>query len=845
MHFNLLRSFIAASFLMLWGCTNNDEFEASMWDYVPVRSAAVFEFNEGGKSLFRLIEHPFFDIPAAYPAGQEPIARLRKLYPKGDIDDSWPIPEKLLMAVATAGADRYEIAFLFKPGELGLIDLQKQLNVENWTEQTYSSTPFLESQSENGLWFLADLNGIWFVSSSRLLLEEAIRKSEQMQQIPLGEGLSRLIESSDKGSDFTIYIQYPEAGGLWKQWFERSRVPELNGIGNWLSLDFVLSPDRMLFTGIINEEVDNLPAIISGTRASDLESQDMIPASAACWSSKYLSQIPEGNWAPLKKASDWIEEDQSCGAFFLPIQRETQYLLPVYFTQTDVDHARELLLNEGVEVSTQVYRDMEILELKTPLDLAPLFNLKRFSSKCQFICVIDETVYFCSESDALKQVINEIQAGENLSSRYGKNPEKHYPSGESNRHIGFQNPGLSYLLQHFVNGAGMPSLAISEEQLSGLRSGGISLLQRSGRTYIKGSLNSGELNESPIQNNWTIGLEGDIIAGPYSMKSHIKGSTVFLVQDTTYTLHLINLQGQKEWEVQLDGRIMGPPQLIDRYKNDKYQYVLNTSGSLYALDRLGRHLDGFPVQLSKPATANVAIVDYDHARNYRLLLACGKSVLNFNTEGNEVKGWVFEDMESNIHRMPLLLQSDQKDYLCFQSENKMRFCGRTGKSRLPEDIDISLYPGNRWWPHPTGNPKLDGFTGLDSKGKLAHVFLNGNIDSSSAEADWFRLFDNYALRVQGGEIGLQKPNGTISIRKQANWKYVKPLLHQARFYLLALDAKNNELHLYDAKGDDLAGFPVYAEGDFTAGDFLKNGQLQIVCTGSGGSIISYRVFIEE
>lgn len=840
---------LAVLLSLTWSCTPKSSDQVDIWDFIPVRSAVVVEFNEGAKGFFQLVQHPFLDVPAHYPAGAAPLERLKELYPEGDVDDTWPMPEKLLMAVATAGADRFELAFLFEPGELGLPDLQKQLKVAQWTEQQYSTSSYLESANENGNWYLADIKGTWFLSTSRLLLEEALRKGEQTTPMEMSEGLERLVESADEGADLNIYLQYSEVASLWDQWFERSRLPDLQGVGNWMSIDLVLSPDRLLFSGVINEEADGLPAVLQGTRADEFTPQHHIPASVACWSSKQLSTIPEGkDWAPLRPAEEWLQERSVCGSFFLPVQRDGVFLLPVYYAGVEADQARELLpQDESIAMTTTVYRDVEIVELPVPLDLAPLFKFKRFSTQIRYFCVMDETVYFCQEADALKRVINELQAGDKLSNRYGNEPERHYPTGEANRHIGFQNPGFAHVLQHFVNGAGMPSISHSEEFINPIRSGGISLLHRSGRTYIKGSLNSGELNNSPIQNSWTIGLQDDVISGPHSVRSHMNGPHVFLVQDSTYTLYLVNLQGQIEWQTQLDGKILGTPYAIDRYKNDKYQYVLNTAGSLYGFDRLGRPLDGFPVKLEKAATAGLAVVDYDRGRNYRLLLPCGKTVLNYNAEGQVVKGWVFEAMNSDIKTSPLLLQSDQKDYLAFQSETSLRMADRTGKSRWTKDLALQLYPQNKWWTQITGNPKLDGFTGLNSKGKLVHVFLNGNVDSSQVEARWFRMFEGHAIRVNGHELEAQMPNGESFSTKRngAQWQYVKPLLFHGNFYVLALDADQNALHLFNSKGQDLEGFPVYNEGDFTAGDFLGNGQLQIICTGSSGSLISYRVFANE
>ena len=849
----LRSSILFASFLIFLvfasSCSNEQGFEAEVWDYIPARTAVMIEFEEGARSLIELSQHDFIDVPSAYPAGRTAVQRLREVFPLSSIDDSWPMPQELLMVLATAGADRYECAFLFQPGELDIQTLQDLLKTDEWQQQSYSASNFVSSSSELGDWFLADLNGIWFLSTSKLLLEEAIRKSEQKANIPLSEGLQRLVKSADGSSDLHLYMQLDEARSLWKYWFERSHIPELQGLNDWVSVDVALKEEGILFSGILNEQADGVPDFMRQLEPEDFSSAAYIPTSAISWSCKRLSTSPDWNDQRLRDTEVWLNESAPMGSFFLGSSLENAYLQPVFFMSSHLEAIRELVPSiESVSLTTNVYRDVEILTFDEAVDLSALFPLSVFKTTVPHFCMIDQVIYAASSSDALKTVINDLQAGADLEDRYGRNAEDHFPTGKAHRHIAFQNPGLNALLMQFVNGRNMPSLAQSEEQLSGLRAGGISLLQREGRTYIKGSLYSGELPDNPIQNNWTTGLDDDIISGPHAVRSHIGGRYAFIVQDTNFTLYMLNLKGEVEWKTQLDGRILGPPQVIDKFKNDKLQYVMNTAGSIHALDRLGRSLSGFPVSLGNPATAGLQVVDYDRARNYRILVPCGKKLLNYNVDGKEVQGWLFSPMTNDIYLSPLLLQSNQKDYICVQSsDGKLRMTGRTGKARLSEDVSVKLHPGNQWWINNTGNPKLDGLTGLSADGKLLHVFLNGTIDSSDVEADWFRLFEDYAIRVQGNTVEALLPTGESfnTKRNGARWAYIKPLVFQASFYILALDADRNELHLLDLRGKEPAGFPLYAEGNFTAGDFSGNGQLQIVCTGSSGSVISYRIFLNE
>ena len=833
--------FLFLSACVFTGCTHDTAETADPWTLVPVRSAMVIDLHKGMQGILDCVQHGFFEIPSAFPAGKGSIDLLKQIFPEGEVDDTFPMPREMLLCVAASGADRYDVALIFEPGPMSEKELGRLLGPVDWTESSYSGSRFLKIESDSAHWFLTAIEGNWFLTSSRLLLEETIRKGGQEEEAGQSEGLIKLIGSADEGTDMTLFLQVEEMRSLWRHWFERSQLSSWNGIDGWMAFDLVLGKDRFYFSGIVNRTEQQMPKPLQKTINHEFEKQDFIPASAALWSTKRLNtadlQQPIG---PLSELSSWFDERRSCGAFFLPDDKNGQYLSPVFFLGVLETDPRSILSDFQTDVaSTELFRAIEIIHLNRNCSLDALFTYQRFSTDCDHFCIIDGRMYLSASPDRLKQTINELQTGEHLEGQFGPSPEEFYPSGDANRHMGFQNPGLAHVLMHFVNGKGMPSLANGEKAMGPIRSGGISLLQRGEWTYIKGSLNSGSPKNKPVRNTWTASLESEVIAGPFDLASHRGGPRAFLVQDSNYVLYLLDTKGGIDWRVQLDGIMLGTPYAIDRYKNGKLQYVLNTAGSLYGFDRLGNALDGFPVDLDPGATAGLSVFDYDEVRKYRILVPCGPQVFNFDEEGNAVSGWAFEPMATAIVRSPILLQSGGKDFLCFQSEDGMRLTSRAGKRRWKEDLELALSPENTWWAQDRGNPKLDGFTGLNARGKLVHIFTDGNIDSSMVTADWFRLFEGNGIRYEDGILEFQTPNTTREIRKEAKWERIRPLKLEGQFLILALDDENNKLHLFNIDGREVDGFPVYGDGDWAAGDFFSSGRLNIVVAGSGGSLIHY------
>jgi outer membrane protein assembly factor BamB len=362
--------------------------------------------------------------------------------------------------------------------------------------------------------------------------------------------------------------------------------------------------------------------------------------------------------------------------------------------------------------------------------------------------------------------------------------------------------------------------------------------KRGNSTYFKLLGLAGQSLETPARNSWTTGLEANVIWGPEWVESHVRSGKEIMAQDANFNLYFLSPQGEVIWKKELDGPVLGKVYTVDRYRNKKLQYVLNTPGSLYAIDRRGRDLDGFPVTSEIANTAGCTVLDYDNNRNYRILLPRGSELLNFNIEGKEVKGWEFESMPGSINQPITYLSSDGKDYLIAADDRgTLRAVSRSGKKRWDPDLQIELSQDNLWWPAPQGNAKLDGITGLDVNRQIVYIFTSGTMDKGSTGAEWFRLFDGKGLMLQDGNIRAETPRGTVEIK--GDFTLVKPLIFNGKYYLMALNAREESIYLFDEKGDEVDGFPVYGQGYFTAGDAQKNGKLQVISRGSGGSIVSY------
>ena len=64
---------------------------------------------------------------------------------------------------------------------------------------------------------------------------------------------------------------------------------------------------------------------------------------------------------------------------------------------------------------------------------------------------------------------------------------------------------------------------------------------------------------------------------PVIVKNHVTGNNEVLIQDDANRLVLIGEDGKILWKKNIAGEILGDVYQVDKYKNNKLQYMFNTS----------------------------------------------------------------------------------------------------------------------------------------------------------------------------------------------------------------------------------------------------------------------------
>ncbi|MFN5557465.1 MAG: hypothetical protein ACK57K_01585 [Chryseotalea sp.] len=201
-----------------------------------------------------------------------------------------------------------------------------------------------------------------------------------------------------------------------------------------------------------------------------------------------------------------------------------------------------------------------------------------------------------------------------------------------------------------------------------------------------------------VKNDVSITLPAGIAHVCLPVKNHTDKSIEILLQDSTKTLRLLNLQGKELWNVPLNNILLPDAYQVDYLSNGKLQYLLHDGTQLYVIDRLGNAVAGFPKTL--PAkTDGLQVIDYDKSRKYRWLTqAQNGTVYMLSKEGEPLEGWNPKKLTAPAMPMPEHVRLAGKDYVvALQKNQQLVLFTRRGEAVKGFPFDLKGRVSGQWF----------------------------------------------------------------------------------------------------------------------------------------------------
>ncbi|HTB07305.1 MAG TPA: WD40 repeat domain-containing protein, partial [Bacteroidia bacterium] len=476
--------------------------------------------------------------------------------------------------------------------------------------------------------------------------------------------------------------------------------------------------------------------------------------------------------------------------------------------------------------------------------------------KNTYYTTISNYVVFANSVEALQMFINRYESGYTLEkdSYYRSFINDHLES-ESGIYI-YSNVALSPMLyEQYLDKPYAEAMKRHTDIMRKTQAIGIQFNFMQGMFYTDVYVKRNPDYKKQAGALWQVALDTTIAGHPFWVTDHKTKYQYVFAQDKADNIYLISNTGHIQWKKEAEGRIMSPVYTVDVMRNGKSQYLYNTHKTLCIVDRNGKDMYGFPINIPNKASGPVTCLDYDNNRKYRLLVPCTDGKLRmYDIGGKSVKEWVIPETDAAVTTLAKHITIDDKDYIIVVDEHgKVYGFDKKGKSRLtlqqrlPEHLSTYyLEEGKR----------LDDtyLLAADSLGTVYKLSLtdvmthtqylsnkNERFDFAPVDLDgkgkstmlFLSHFDLYAYGLDKAKLFHYSVRDSVS-RKLIIFKY-----SDGKARIGAIDTKNNKIYIWDEQGNLCNGFPLYGSTEFEIADMNADGQLYLVTGASDGNVYVY------
>lgn len=191
-------------------------------------------------------------------------------------------------------------------------------------------------------------------------------------------------------------------------------------------------------------------------------------------------------------------------------------------------------------------------------------------------------------------------------------------------------------------------------------------------------------------------MQVEVPAGPFPIKS-ADGKTVLFYQNSRNAICLKDENGKGIWGIPFGTPMCGEAEGIDYFGNGKVQILFAAGSKLYMVDRLGRFVKGFPVDLGKDILLGPKLSgEYP---DYRVMvLHKDNSVGIYGLDGDVVPGWQGIESDDSILGYPETVQCGEHTFWVVRTLSRTLLFGadggdciwtETGKKAITRDSEIT------------------------------------------------------------------------------------------------------------------------------------------------------------
>jgi hypothetical protein len=749
------------------------------------------------------------------------------------------------------------------------------------TERSYDGETIRDIilPSNQGAFSFAYKNGVLAVSTSSLLIENVIRQLGAQVSIDQKKGIGELIKSAGKSHSVNIYFNLQSIPQFFSDILQVRYKDVLHFIGRsggWTELDLNINNELLVFNGftVPGDDSLGLSSIFSGQQPQKLEVLSIVPTDAIAVMAlgisnfdtyslnhqRYLEEV--GLWEPFSTSLDSVSKvlgdnftsdfktifDKECALIITPGAMDSLNSCSFSVIKIKNQEDTHKLLSDWVDITSDSLKiKPESLKSEMSTDKNNKFIIYQFPfgnipaalfgqffniALNKYCMVYENFLIFGNSVQALNDYILYISTNNTLTTDIEFNSFSDNFSSESNGFF-YMKPSVPInFYSNFLKTKIVDEIAKKYASLNNL-STFLYQFNVNNKNLIYNNVLLKMISKADVPKTktiWESKLEGKVQIKPLIIRNKKTGETDILVQDSKNILYLLNSNGRIIWRLYLDEPLLSEVFPIDYFKNRKIQYLFNTKSKIYLVDRLGKIVENYPIDLKEHATNGIAVFDYSNNRKYRIFYASeNRKIILLDKEGRAEDEWNFKKTRGIVKNPLQHIRYDNSDYLVFNDDKQVYILNRKGGERIKIKKDITISKNNSLHFVPGVRKQKASFYATDSTGLIYSINLKGEVselDVGRFPANhFFEVCDLNADRItdfiftSGNQIQVFSREKTVQFLIKAEQPILnRPVLFEkesGKFKIGYVLPSKEKIYLHELNGTLYKGFPLKGNTQFS------------------------------
>ncbi len=774
------------------------------------------------------------------------------------------LDEAVAFSIHKTGSEQSDLLFTtkIKESDFNLQEVISKLsNFTRVTERTYDENLIYSIDNEGLRFYFAYVNEYLFLTKNSGLISDAMRQCRAEHNLLDNSTFSKVYKTANQKDILNVFVH---TDGLKTALTPHSRAKfrDVRNFSDWMALDLSLGDNYLLFNGISStkDSLNSVHNYFKGQKAQSPKLFEIAPRNTEFLISYHFEEYPlffrnkkrqldrKGKFTRLKNSVKKLPINTVGLQEFLG--EEFGYLMvgKKIGHENNMGIAKIQEANKFMEQlsvisdSLENYREYALFQLNSATLCEYLFGEDFRNFKRPYWTVIDNYWVFSISKTNLRHTINEHLLEHSLADQENFQKLRENLSNTSNIWMYGANMGNKSHFNQLLKKEYLPKWQKSITQLDYFEGW---MLQMNNQSDLFNVNITTKLKEERAQtlvhSEWSINLDNPINRSIEKVWNHHSEEWELLIQDEGNIVYLLTTGGDIKWTKQLDEQILGKVHQVDLYKNKRLQMMFNTASKVYAIDRNGENVDGYPFELHDDSELGMAVFDYDNNRNYRLVIPTVHSLKMLDGKGGKVKGWLGHRIRPKTLTTPVHYSIKGKDYILTVTEkSEVLVLDRKGEERLELKQKFNVDAStkillNERSKHPQ-------FEFVDTTGFLVQIGLNGKVERSEflteGEVPSGRYLDSQFI-IDDFELTNTDQNFSFDLGESNQYEIAEFKGNNEAYLAICLNSQH-KTYLVDMQGEVVSGFPVYGNtGVFI--DRLNDHQLNLIVGSKEGSLYKYIV----